>query len=429
MIALLGRVRMLRPLAARDFRLLWAAMTVSLLGDGIYVVAIAWQVYELSNAPTALAVVGVAWTLPTVLFVLVGGVLSDRFDRRSLMLVSDLVRALAIGTIGVLSVTGALELWHVLVLVAFYGAGDALFVPAFQAIVPDLVPTEHLLQANSLDMLMRPLALQLVGPALGGITITLIGTGAAFLLDAGTFVVSACFLLAIPRRPLPHRGTTSLRSVFRDIGEGFRFVRSVTWLWGSLVAASISLLCSFGPSQVLLPFVVKNELGGSAGDFGLALAATGVGSIGAALVLGGRSLPRRHITVMYSFWGLTGACVALWGLATDLWQIMLISAFRGVCITVGLVIWMTMVHTRVPRVLLGRVASFDWMLSIALVPVSFALTGPIAEALGASETLVGAGVLGGTVIFAFLFLPGMRATEREPAYDPARERAGPELRP
>jgi MFS family permease len=422
-LARVGNSQILRPLRNRDFRLLWAGMTVSLLGDGIYIVAIAWQVYELSNAPTALAVVGVAWTLPMLLFVLVGGVLSDRFDRRTLMLVSDVVRALAIGAIGVLSVTGALELWQVLVLVAFYGAGDALFVPAFQAIVPDLVPTEHLLQANSLDMLMRPLALQLIGPALGGVAIAVAGTGAAFLLDAGTFVVSACLLLAIPRRPLPQRGATSVRSVFHDMREGYRFVRSITWLWGSLVAASFSLLFSFGPAQVLLPYVVKNELGGSAGDFGLALAAAGLGSIGAALVLGGRSLPRRHITVMYTFWGLTGFGVALWGLATGLWQIVLISILRGAGVTVGTVIWMTMVHTRVPRELLGRVASFDWMLSLSLIPVSFALTGPIAEALGPRETLVAAGVLGGTVIFGFLFLPGMRATEREKAaYDrPERE--------
>jgi MFS family permease len=423
MIALLGRVRMLRPLAARDFRLLWSAMTVSLIGDGIYVVAIAWQVYELSNAPTALAVVGVAWTLPTVLFVLVGGALSDRFDRRTLMLVSDVVRALAIGSIGVLSVTGALELWMVLVLVAFYGAGEALFVPAFQSIVPDLVAAEHLMQANSIDMLMRPLAMQLVGPAIGGLTISVVGTGAAFLLDAGTFLVSASFLLMIPRRPLPPRGATSVRTVFHDIREGFRFVRSLTWLWGSLVAAAFSLLFFFGPAQVLLPFVVKNELGGSAGDFGLALAAAGVGSIAGALVMGGRSLPRRYITVMYAFWTAAVGCVGLWGLATGLWQIMVISVFRGFAVTVGIVVWVTMVQTRVPRELLGRVASFDWMLSLALIPVSFALTGPIAEAIGARETLVAAGAIGATVTIAFLFLPGMRATEREePAYDrPERE--------
>jgi MFS family permease len=215
-------------------------MSVSLLGDGIYFVAIAWQVYELSNAPTALSIVGVAWTLPMVLFLLAGGVLSDRFDRRSLMILSDLVRALAIGVIGVLSVSGVLELWHLLVLVAVYGAGEAVFGPAFNAIVPDIVPQEHLVQANSLDMLMRPLGAQLLGPAIGGIAVATLGAGAAFLLDAATFVVSAACLLAIPRRPLPIPEVRA--GAMRELGEGFRFVRGHVWLWGTLAAAAVSLL-------------------------------------------------------------------------------------------------------------------------------------------------------------------------------------------
>jgi MFS family permease len=385
-------------------------MTVSLLGDGIYFVAIAWQVYELSNAPTALSVVGVAWTLPTVALLLAGGVLSDRFDRRSLMIVSDVVRALAIAAIGVLSVTGTIELWHVLVLVAVYGAGDALFGPAFNAIVPDIVPREHLVQANSLDMLMRPLASQLAGPAIGGIVVAVFGAGTAFLLDAGSFLVSAGCLLAIAPRPLPIPEVR--RSALREVAEGFAFVRAHVWLWGTLSAAAVTLLFAWGPMEVLLPYVIKNELGGSSADFGLALAATGLGSILAAIVMGQRSLPRRSITIMYLAWASAEGLIAVWGIADALWQIMLASVVRGVGITVGLVIWMTLMHTLVPRGLMGRVTSLDWLVSIGLIPISFALTGPIAEAIGARETLVGAGVLGAVITVAFLFLPGMRALER-----------------
>ncbi len=385
-------------------------MTVSLLGDGIYLVAIAWQTYELSNAPTALSIVGVAWTLPIVLFVLIGGVLSDRFDRRRIMILSDAIRALAIGTIGVLSLSGSLELWNLVLLVAVYGAGEALFVPSFQAIVPDLVPFDLLVQANSLDSLIRTFAGSLVGPALGGLAVAALGAGSAFLLDAGTFVVSAVFLLAIRAR-FPRAERTEETSIVADVREGYRFVRSLTWLWGSLMAATFVLLFFFGPSQVLLPYVVKNELHGSSADFGLALAAAGLGSIGAAIVIGGRALPKRFITVMYVGWTFATGMIAFWGLATGLWQIMVASVLRGVGITVSMVIWTTLIQTRVPRELLGRVWSFDWMLSLALIPVSFALTGPIAAALGARETLVAAGVLGGATTLAFLFfLPGLRAT-------------------
>ncbi|MBD0289695.1 MAG: MFS transporter [Thermoleophilia bacterium] len=404
--------RILRPFGIRDFALLWTAMSVSLLGDGIYFVAIAWQVYEISNAPTALSVVGVAWTLPNVLLLLVGGVLSDRFDRRRLMIVSDVVRGLAIAAIGVLSVSGSLELWHLLGLVALYGAGEALFAPAFQAIVPDIVPPEHLVQANSLDMLMRPLAAQLTGPALGGLLIAWIGAGPAFLADAASFWLSAACLAAMSSRPLPLRAAAGARSALADVAEGFRFVRSHTWLWGTLTAAAASLLCFYGPVEVLLPYVVKNDLGGSSRDYGLALAAMGAGSVGAALVIGRRTLPGRHIAFMYVNWTVAVAMVSVFGVAGELWQVMLAGVVRGVGITLGLVVWMTLVQTLVPRELLGRVSSFDWLVSISLIPVSFALTGPVAHALGARETLVGAGVLGAAITLAFLFLPGMRESER-----------------
>ena len=408
-----GRLGVLRPLAIRDFALLWAGMSVSLLGDGIYFVAIAWQVYELSNAPTALSVVGVAWTLPNVLLLLVGGVLSDRFDRRRLMIVSDVVRGLAIGTIAVLSLSGALELWHLLVLVAIYGAGEALFIPAFQAIVPDIVPQEHLVQANSLDTLMRPLAVQLGGPALGGLAIAGFGTGIAFALDAATFAVSATCLALMRSRPLPLKeNAIGIRSALREVGEGFAFVRAHRWLWGTLAAAGLSLLLYYGPMEVLLPFVIKNELGGSSTDFGLALAAVGVGAIAAALVMGQRPMPRRPFTVMFTAWAICMACVAVWGLATELWQILAVSVVRGAGITVGTVLWTTIMHTRVPRHLLGRVSSFDWLMAMSLIPASFAITGPVAEAAGARETLTAAGLLGATLIFLLPFVLGVRRDER-----------------
>ncbi|MBA2614527.1 MAG: MFS transporter, partial [Actinobacteria bacterium] len=383
----------LRPLRIRDFALLWTGMSVSLLGDGIYFVAIAWQVYELSNTPTALSVVGVAWAVPAVIFLLVGGVLSDRFDRRKVLIASDLIRGLAVAGIGVLSLAGALELWHVIALVAVWGIGESLFGPAFGALVPDIVPSEQIVQANSLDMLMRPLGAQLAGPALGGLAIDTIGLGAAFMLDAASFGVSAICLLAMSSRPLV-RELGQPASYFAEIGEGFRFVRSQTWLWGSLVAASIFLLVFYGPWEVLVPYVVKNDLGGSAGDVGLVYAAAGLGAILAALFMGQRLLPRRHITAMYASWTAGALLLGAYGLAANVWQAMVAGLFRGMASTCGMIIWMSLMQTRVPRHLLGRVTSVDWFMSIGLVPISFALTGPIAESIGAQETLMAAGVLG-----------------------------------
>ena len=163
-----SRANLLIPLRRRDFRVLWTGMTISLIGDGAFLVAMTWQVYAISNAPSALAMAGIAMTVPTILLLLFGGVVTDRFDRRRVLILADVIRGVAVAVMAVLSLTGTLELWHVMVLVAFYGAGQAFFGPAFDAIVPNLLPESELAQANSLDQLVRPIAFRLVGPALRG---------------------------------------------------------------------------------------------------------------------------------------------------------------------------------------------------------------------------------------------------------------------
>ena len=122
------RVGLLRPLAFRDFRLLWTGMTLSLLGDGALLVALAWQTYQLSNRPAAMAAIGVALTVPQVLLALVGGVVSDRFERRSVMITTDVVRGGALAVLVVLSMAHALQLWHLLAFAAVYGAASAFFI-------------------------------------------------------------------------------------------------------------------------------------------------------------------------------------------------------------------------------------------------------------------------------------------------------------
>ncbi len=386
-------------------------MTVSLLGDGIYFVAIAWQVYELSNAPTALSLVGLAWSLPMLVFLLVGGILSDRFDRRRVLIASDVIRGLAIGAVGLLSVTGALELWHVIVLVALEGAGQSLFGPAFGAIVPDIVPQEMLVQANSLNQFMEPLGVRLAGPALGGVAIATLGTGEAILLNAASFVVSGLAIALMRTRRTVEREESA--SVRREIAEGFRFVRAHVWLWGTLLSAAIGLLLFVGPYDVLVPYIVKNELGGGADDLGLVFASGGVGAVLAALAVGQRGLPRRHMTFMYVTWTVSMFAVAGYGLATELWHAMAASFVGGAGFTAGLIVWATLMHRLVPTPLLGRVSSLDWLVSVSLIPVSFALTGPIADAIGPEATLLGAGILGAPATILFLFLPGMRDSERD----------------
>jgi MFS family permease len=408
----LRRVKILRPLAIRDFALLWTGAAVSLLGDGVYIVAIAWQVYELSDTPTALSLIGVAWTLPMAAFLLVGGVVSDRFDRRRIMIATDLLRAVAVTVIAVLSLTGALELWHLFLLAIVFGTGDAFFGPSFNATVPQIVPKRLLVQANSLDQFIRPFMMALAGPAIGGWAVAALGAGAAFMLDAGSFFLSALAISLISNRLRVDRTEEEPASAVADLREAFRFVRAHTWLWGTLLGAAISLLAFWGPVEVLVPFRIKNDLGGGADDFGLVLAAGGVGAILAAVVMAQLGLPRKHMTFMYVMWAI--GCLGIAGLAfaSVLWQAMASSFVQQALFASGLIVWGTLMQTLVPTQLLGRVTSLDWLVSTSLVPVSFALTGPMAAAIGAEATLAGAGVLAAAATLGCLFIPGMRETER-----------------
>jgi hypothetical protein len=407
------RTNLLAPLRHRDFRRLWTGMTLSLVGDGAFLVAMTWQVYILSNAPTALSFVGIAMSVPTIVLLLVGGAVSDRMNRRRIMLTADLVRACVVGLLAALTLTGAITLWHIVALSAVYGAATAFFNPAFDAIVPDLLPTSELAQANALDQLVRPIAFRLAGPAIGGWLVAGIGAGSAFALDAATFLASAAAITSM------HYGgrTERLRgaSVAKEIREGFAFVRSHAWLWGTLVSAAFAYLAFMGPTEVLLPYVVKNDLGGSASVLGLVFAAGGLGAILSAVVCGGRGLPRRNITWMYVFWTLATLAIAGYGLARASWQLMLACFLFNVLETAGTIIWATAKQRHVPSELLGRVSSFDWMISIGLLPVSFALTGPISALIGVRATLIAAGIVGGAITLAALFLPGMRAIERADA--------------
>lgn len=410
---------MLRPLRHRDFSLLVAGSIVSLLGDGFFHVALAWQVYTISNAPTALSIVFLAISLPNVLLVLVGGVFSDRYDRRKLMVAADLLRAGALGSIALLSAAGILELWHVAALVVFVGAGDAFFNPASTALLPDVVPDEDLPAANALAGIYRPIMIRMVGPALAGVVVGVAGPAPAFAVDALSFVVSAFAIWHIRARPAARAVVDhGLRATIGEVKEGFRYVRSKPWIWATLLSAMFSLLVFIGPIEVLVPFVIKNKLELGPEALGLIFAVGGVGSLVMSVLIGMFGLPRRRVTVMYFAWAIGVLGTAGYGVMSSLWQGLAISFVLQASFMLGQVIWTTMLQQLVPRELLGRVSSFDWMMSIGLVPLSYAFTGPVSTAIGVDPTLILAGVLGSVLMFGLLFVPGVRDPERLPA--PAR---------
>ncbi|WP_433056721.1 MFS transporter [Dactylosporangium sp. CS-033363] len=405
---------LLIPLRNRDFRLLWTGMSGSLIGDGILLVAMAWQVYSLSDAPAAMSVVGFALTLPQVATLLFGGVVSDRFDRRKIMLATDVVRGAVLTVLAVLSLTGAIQVWHIVALVAVYGAASGFFGPAFDGLVPTLVDEEELVQANALDQFVRPAALQMAGPSLGGVLIAVAGSGLAFAIDAVTFAVSAACLLLMRSRPAASAVAAAADepSVWEEFKAGLNYVRGNVWLWGTFVAATFAYLLFIGPTEVLLPLVVKQQLHGTAGDLGLVLASGGIGAIAAALIVGQRGVPQQYMRFIYITWTLATLAVAGYGMATASWHLAIACALVNGLEAAGTIAWATAKQRLVPEELMGRVSSVDWFISIALVPLSYAMAAPVANAIGIQNTLIGAGVLGAAVTLSFLYLPGMRSPKQ-----------------
>jgi hypothetical protein len=185
-----------------------------------------------------------------------------------------------------------------------------------------------------------------------------------------------------------------------------------------MVGATVSLLATWGPWETLVQYVIKTELHGGPTALGLVFGAGGLGSVVAALFFGQRgTLPRRPVTALYLAWAIAMFGTAGFGLVTGVWQAMIVALATEACITILIVIWYTLVQRLVPNDLLGRVTSLDWMISIAGVPLSFAIVGPAASAIGARMTLVLAGILGGGITLVVMFLPGARDPERDGSLD------------
>jgi MFS family permease len=408
---LFDRVGVLRPLRHRDFRLLWAGTAASLIGDGFFMIALAWQVYSLGGSPAALGAAGVAWTLPLALLIAPGGVLADRVDRRYPMIAGDLLRGAAVAAMAALSLTGAITIEWIVGLLLVFGVGEAIYTPAFEAVTPALVPEADLVQANSLSQVIIPVARTLAGPFLGGIIIGVAGVGTAFAVDAATFAASAVTVALISHRRARDPEPASIAEDFR---EGVRFVRGARWLWVGLVSTSVAILCTLGAWDVLIPFLVKNDLHSGAVALGLVFAAGGAGAGVAAILLGQRArLPRRALTAYYVAWAVTSGAMVGFGVVLHVWQAALVALVVEAASTAQSVYWLTIEYRLVPAKMLGRVVSLDWMIALAGVPLSYAVIGPLANLIGVRAALVATGLAGALVMVVPIAVPGALAPQAD----------------
>lgn len=416
-------MRALSPLRHREFRVLTLATVVSVLGDGLMRVALPLQVLAVSNDdPLAIGAVGLSWTLGHLTSLPLGGLASDRGDRRTVMILSDLARALAIGTIGVLGIAGVLTVAHVVGLGAFFGLANGFFNPASRSLVPHLVPDDDLERANALLGVARPVQLWIVGPLLAGLLVALAGPATALVTDALTFVVSAVVLLRLrPRAPAIGQTRTGVAD---DLRAGVGFVRRSRWASVWFVASALSTLAFHGAFDVLVPTMLKVDLGLSEAAAGwwiaLIFASGGCGALLATAAIGSRGLPVRFMLLLYTVESLTLFGLAAFAFVTQLWHALVVGLVVFGATVVSEVVADTNLQRSVPRDLLGRVTSLEWFVAIGLAPVSFAIAGPLGAAFGARSVLAGVGVWAGTTVLALSLLPGARTPETARASATAR---------
>jgi MFS family permease len=379
-------LRALRPFAHREYRVLITALAISIFGSGMWAVAMVYGVIYLGGGPLELSLVAAAGSVGLVAFLLVGGIAADRLPQRLLIIAVEGTNLAVIAAVSGLAVAGLLQLWHLALGAFVLGVGAAFFFPAYSAILPRILPAEDLLAANGMEGTLRPILQQAAGPAVAGILVAALSP--AYAVTG----VAACHLTAFAILNLLHRqagpgsadraggqADATAASLREDLREGVSYTLRTPWLLWTLLWACISVLFLIGPIEVLLPFVVRDQLGGDARMFGFLLAIMGAGGAAASLATASFPLPRRYLSVMMVSWGAGSLPVAAVGIMDSFWAVASALFIFGATGGVGMVIWGTLLQRRVPPHLLGRVSSLDFFVSLALMPFSMALAGPVAE--------------------------------------------------
>jgi MFS family permease len=414
----------LRPLASRPYRLMWLGSSVSSLGDALVQIALVFAILHIGGTASDIGVIAAAQAVARVTFLLAGGVWADRLRRQYVMLASDAVRGVVQATLAALLLSGHAHVWELGVGAALYGAATSFFGPASTALVPETVPTEQLQQANSLLGLPQSF-FTVGGPVVGGVLIAVFGPGWLFAGDAASFFVSlACLaLLRVPPRPLPAPG-----SFFADLAEGWHELAIRPWYWINLLAhacGNFALPAFF----VLGPVIAVRSLGGAAA-WGVISGSWGVGAIVAGVV-GLRVRPRRPLVVADLLaTGLALPILAL-ALSRSVAVIAAADAMFGFTLVVSNSVWNSTIQALIPDKVRARVDSYDWLVSLVIMPVGYVVAGPLSSSAGFTSTLVAAAAIGAIPCALVVLVPGVRGVHRTPSgeilgpADPARPDARP----
>jgi MFS family permease len=386
--------RALSPLRHRAYRLLALSLALSLLTQGLWAIAVVWQVVALDGGPAALSLITALSAAGMLATTLIGGALADRIPQRRILLAVALLQAGVVAVAAALSLVGVLSLWQLAVVSLIDGVALGLYYPAYSALVPALVPAGDLLAANGLEGVVRPVLAQAAGPAAAGFLVAAFSPGAALVATSAAALAAAACVAALPTTPVRREfgDGSSAGGLLSDVREGFVYMVRTPWLLATLLFASLMLLVFIGPLEVLVPFAIQ-DVGGGPRQHAFVLAAWGIGGAIGSLVVASLRLPRRYLSVMNGLWGLGCVPMVVFAFATDLVPMVVAGAVMGATFQAGMVIWGTLLQRRVPPALLGRVSSLDFFVSLSFMPLSMALAGSVSEVIGLTATFLVAGLV------------------------------------
>lgn len=400
----------LGALAERDFRLVFSSTTISAVGDGVAAIALVFAVLKIShNSATSVGVVLACRQVAAAAVTLAAGVVSDRLPRHVVLVAVAAIQAVVQAAVASLLLTGAATVAVLAGLAVVYGLADGFEIPASQGLIPAVVSTARLQQANALLGLSRSI-LGFAAPIIGGLLVVAGSPGVAILIDAVSFAVAAALLIRV--RVAPRADVVRPEPFFKEMRQGWNEFRRQTWIWTTIVFFGIS---NFGSQwyNVLAPLVMKTHYHGAL-TYGTLLSVFGVGTIIGGIV-SLRWRPGRPLFVSCAATIAMPFGYALLAFHAPLPVLLAVQLLAGIGLAIHLALWFTVFQQEVPEHARARVSSYDALGSFVLVPLGTALAGPLAGTIGIKATLLAAAVTMLTTKAIILAQPSVWAIRRAQA--------------
>jgi hypothetical protein len=404
---------MAHPLRRKSFRWLFIGRVVDELGDAISPAALTLAMVTATHSSAGLAIVLASGLLPRVILLPLGGVVLDRLGARRVALAADLVSGTAQLAIGLLLLAGDVSVLPIAIAAGAGGAASAFSMPATLSLVSGTVDDDERQAANSL-LGVAGSATSIAGPALAGVLIFTAGAGWAFVLDAATFAVSAGTLALIRVR----RVEVPRQSLRRDLVAGWAQVRARTWYWTSLIGHA-TWNFAMGILMTTGPLIAITELGGRA-VWLAALQAVAVGYLAGAIIAGRTRVSRPILVIDVGLMSLALPLV-LFAVAAPAWSVVMAFGLASGFLGFGNPVWETVVQQEIPAEVLSRVSAYDWLVSLAAMPLGYALGPLLTRQFGFTWPLSGAAVLVIVTLLIPACLPAVRNVRLRRPSPAARE--------